>query len=198
MTAGKSAQRVVCHEVLRRTSPDDRALWSAAICGHLASSLVWQRSHTVMLYAPMRYEPDLTPVLDTLNGKCLVLPSMENDLIVPRTISSAAEFRISSGALREPDPERCPVVDAAAIDLIMVPGLGFGRDGSRLGRGKGHYDRFLAALPDRTVSTGVCFACQVSATIPVEPHDVMMNRLLTQDGWTDCEQGATSMREKKE
>jgi 5-formyltetrahydrofolate cyclo-ligase len=66
-----------------------------------------------------------------------------------------------------------------------VPGLGFGRDGTRLGRGKGHYDRFLPGLSSTAFLCGVCFRCQVSDALPVESHDVPMDALLTESGWED-------------
>ena len=68
----------------------------------------------------------------------------------------------------EPDPAKCPVVDAGGIDLVLVPGLGFGRDGSRLGRGRGYYDRFLGSEAAGAMRVGVAFGSQVVEAVPVE------------------------------
>jgi 5-formyltetrahydrofolate cyclo-ligase len=54
-------------------------------------------------------------------------------------------------------------------------------DGRRLGRGKGYYDRLLAAV--RGAKCGVAFDQQVVSEIPVEPHDILMNFTLTPTRW---------------
>jgi 5-formyltetrahydrofolate cyclo-ligase len=188
MEAEKNTHRTKLQAALRATLPEERAAWSAALRRRLQESETWRVSRTVMLFAALRYEPDLLPLL--AEEKRFVFPSLENDLIVPRLADCAADLTISPYGIREPDAARCAVVPPAEIDLVLIPGLGFSRDGSRLGRGRGHYDRFLAVLPARTIRCGVCFTCQVSDSLPAETHDIPMQRLLTEIGLEDC--GGTS------
>ena len=63
-------------------------------------------------------------------------------------------------------------MDPRALDVVVVPGLAFTPDGRRLGQGGGHYDRFLPRLRPDCVTIGACFAEQVVADLPTEPHDV--------------------------
>ena len=73
-------------------------------------------------------------------------------------------------------------VDPAWPDVVIVPGLAFTVEGDRLGQGGGWYDRFLAdARPDST-AIGVCFFEQVVGALPVEPHDVTMDLVVTDRG----------------
>ncbi len=62
-----------------------------------------------------------------------------------------------------------------ALDLVVVPGVAFTRDGARLGRGRGYYDRYLARPGLRAFCVGVCFAHQLIDVLPVEPHDRAMD-----------------------
>jgi 5-formyltetrahydrofolate cyclo-ligase len=71
------------------------------------------------------------------------------------------------------------------VDLILVPGLAFDLRGRRLGRGKGYYDQLLRGL--RGITCGVAFDQQIVAEIPVEPHDVRVNCVLTPTRWIQLE-----------
>lgn len=188
MDPDKTTHRARLHSALRATLPEERAAWSAALRRRLMESASWSAARTVMLFAALRYEPDLLPLLK--EGKRFVFPSMEDDGIVPRLVQSLADLVLRPHGIREPDITRCPIVPAEEIDLVLIPGLGFHHDGRRLGRGRGHYDLFLTSLPSPAVRCGACFSCQVSDALPVEPHDVAMHFLLTENGLEDC--GGTS------
>ncbi|MGZ3775289.1 MAG: 5-formyltetrahydrofolate cyclo-ligase [Pseudobdellovibrionaceae bacterium] len=68
---------------------------------------------------------------------------------------------------------------------VLIPGLVFNKNGNRLGKGKGFYDKTLNSY--RGIKVGVCFDFQVSQQpIPVEAHDVIMDFLITESGLIDC------------
>jgi 5-formyltetrahydrofolate cyclo-ligase len=66
------------------------------------------------------------------------------------------------------------------IDLIIVPGLGFSLDGSRLGHGKGFYDRYLNTLNEKSYTIGLAFRQQIVENngIPMDPTDIPLNEIL--------------------
>ena len=68
-------------------------------------------------------------------------------------------------------------------DLILVPGVAFDLHGRRLGRGKGFYDQLLAAV--RGTTCGVAFEQQMVREVPVEPHDIHLNSILTPTRWIE-------------
>lgn len=70
-------------------------------------------------------------------------------------------------------------IDAASLDVVVVPGVAFTADGCRLGQGGGHYDRFLTRLRPDCLTIGVCFAEQLVADLPTEPHDVRVDAVIT-------------------
>ena len=72
-------------------------------------------------------------------------------------------------------------VEAVELDLIIVPGLAFDRHGDRLGLGKGYYDRLLQHIRPDAVKIAVAFECQIVDKIPVLPHDVRMDMVITEN-----------------
>ncbi len=67
-------------------------------------------------------------------------------------------------------------------DVVIVPGLAFTAAGDRLGQGGGWYDRFLAHVRADCTTVGVCFAEQLVDSLPVEPHDVTLDHVVTDRG----------------
>ena len=79
--------------------------------------------------------------------------------------------------VKEPNPHHCTVASAAEVACVLVPGLGFDKDGHRIGYGMGHYDQFLKELKCPVV--GIAFKEQlVEGGIPTEDHDVAV-----QEAW---------------
>jgi 5-formyltetrahydrofolate cyclo-ligase len=77
-------------------------------------------------------------------------------------------------------PEDDP--DPAHVDVVLVPGLAFTVDGHRLGQGGGWYDRFLEHIRPDCRTIGVGFAVQLVDTMPIEHHDVVLDRVVTEFG----------------
>jgi len=76
-------------------------------------------------------------------------------------------------------PEDDPPPDPLTIDLVIVPGTAFTRDGHRLGQGGGWYDRFLQTVRPDCVTIGVGFSPQILDELPVEAHDVRLQHVVT-------------------
>jgi 5-formyltetrahydrofolate cyclo-ligase len=78
-----------------------------------------------------------------------------------------------------------PVIQSDEIDVVLVPGLAFSPDGRRLGRGAGYYDRFLATI--EAIKIGLTTSDRLRPDIPLEPHDVTMDWIATEDGVFEVE-----------
>jgi 5-formyltetrahydrofolate cyclo-ligase len=74
-------------------------------------------------------------------------------------------------------PKNSKVFPLEKIDLIFVPGMAFSKDGLRLGRGKGFYDRMLSMFEGKTV--GLCFKEQIKEKIPSDQRDVVIQEVLS-------------------
>ena len=84
--------------------------------------------------------------------------------------------------IREPETS-CGEIELNRLDFTLVPGVAFDLQGRRLGRGKGFYDRMLAAV--RGTTCGVAFDEQIVEEVPVEPHDTRVNCILTPTRWIE-------------
>jgi 5-formyltetrahydrofolate cyclo-ligase len=62
------------------------------------------------------------------------------------------------------------------IDLVIVPGVAFGTNNTRLGRGKGFYDRLLGST--KALKVGLAFHFQVFDSVPCEAHDICLDMVL--------------------
>ena len=123
-------------------------------------------------------EPDLSSLWQTLPNLAWAFPRIEQENLV---------FHESPGSQWVPGPfgilepaMTCPTVELGKIQGLLIPGLGFDRQGRRLGRGKGFYDRLLANW--HGLKVGVCFESQWIEKAPVEAHDQKMDFILTEAG----------------
>lgn len=99
-------------------------------------------------------------------GEMIFLKSRYEDLV------ESKEFGV---VIKSPAPTSLEVMP----DLLFVPGLGFGMNGDRLGRGKGFYDKFLEKY--NGLKIGICTSEQILEEIPTEPHDIKMDGVITEN-----------------
>lgn len=88
------------------------------------------------------------------------------------------QSRLELGSFQIEEPTGDDLTDPAEIELIIVPAVAFDRNGNRLGRGKGFYDRLLQTT--RATKIGVGYDFQLLEEIPAEPHDIPMDMVITQ------------------
>lgn len=180
--AEKAAWRARFRALRAGQDPDARAQASARIVDGLKPLLASAR--TVSLFWPLveRGEVDLRPLVAWLvdRGIVVALPvvaSQQPPRLAHRAVAWDADLVAGPLGLAQPAPG-CPPVAPGAVDVAVVPALGLGRDGSRLGYGGGYYDRFLSqALQAQRV--GVVWAAALVDALPAEPHDVRMDIVVT-------------------
>ncbi len=135
-----------------------------------------------MTYAAMGEELDLGALNDQLaEAGRLVLPRVEGRVL--SAVPVRAGERLVRSSFGVPEPTGAPIGPQLLVSIV-VPGLTFDVRGFRVGYGAGFYDRFLAELPD-VPTIGVCFEALVVATLPAEPHDIPVARVLTEAGFVD-------------
>ena len=163
--------------------PEERQCLSAAMLAALHASPEWRDSQTVLLFCPLRSEPDLTPLFDC-DGRNLILPRVTADgLDLHHFDRDGGTLQRARYGMLEPDPETCPRARITGIDLAIIPGLAFDPDsGIRIGRGGGYYDRLLADPNFGALRIGTGFGFQLRQALPSEPHDQPVDAMLTESG----------------
>ena len=140
-------------------------------------------SHNICgVFSAIGTEPDLSLLAEKASstGKTLLYPRIEEDKMVFAPVDTKNPLVLGYFSILE---SQTPAFKGK-IDLIFVPGLMFGINGSRLGRGKGYYDRFLANMD--AVKIGVCFEHNLRDELPEEPHDIRMDGILTEKQFIWC------------
>lgn len=137
----------------------------------------------IAAYSPYVDEPDISRlVTDLLEQKNVIcMGKVEGNRMVMHRIRSFDDLHRNPVTNIVEPRERSPL-DESAVDIAIVPGRAFTKDGARLGRGNGGYDRWIAEQRKRnpkTVMIGVCFDCQVVQEIPMEAHDEAVDLVLT-------------------
>jgi 5-formyltetrahydrofolate cyclo-ligase len=164
---------------LRALSAEQRSTASAQLVAEILAQPEWASSQRIGVFWPLRTEPDLRALWSTPGaGKIWCFPRIEGVALTwwavarPETDLIPGPFRT-----REPDPRHAHRVEAAMLDLVLVPGLAFTAGGHRLGRGGGFYDRALAGL-SRARRFGIALPGQLLTALPCEPHDQRVDRVL--------------------
>lgn len=171
--------------------PAERQRLSALAQAALIGSEPFQAARTILLYDAFRGEvaTEAIAAAAVAVGKDLVLPRVikaPRGLVLHRYNGDPGTLAVGAYGIREPRAD-WPVVAPAAIDLVVVPGVGFDPAGNRLGYGGGYYDRLLpdlrAANP-AVILVGLACRIQVVDRLPSDPHDVRMDALALENGFT--------------
>ena len=137
-------------------------------------------AQTIMAYYSLPDEVNTHALIDELvaEGKTVLLPKVTGaDTMELRRYTGRADLQEGAYHILEPVGE--PFTDLSAIDLTLVPGLAFDAAGHRLGRGRGYYDRFLHSKNrPYCVKIGVCFDFQKVDEVPVDAHDIAMDKVV--------------------
>jgi 5-formyltetrahydrofolate cyclo-ligase len=169
----------------------------------------WKAAGRILFYAPLSGELDVWPLFEDAvrAGKEAYLPRFVGEKPLKRFQDGPAkaplkrdvkgngqryvacavrdlqkDLKTGQFGIREPVEGR-PEIALNRLDFVLVPGIAFDLQGRRLGRGKGYYDRLLAEVRGKTC--GVAFDEQIVDEIPVEPHDIHVNCILTPTRWIE-------------
>ena len=172
---------------LRTLPPEEPRLTGETMAAVLAADALWQYAPRVLLFAGETRrlrEIDTQPLINAAlaAGKEVALPRCAPESAMDfYLIRSMEDTAPGAWSIREP-AEGCPLVTPREADLFLVPCLAAGRGGERLGQGGGYYDRYFARFPEAAAQAVlVCRKELILDVLPVEAHDTLFSRILTQE-----------------
>jgi len=182
----KRITRELALELRAALAEEERKLRSQKIQKKIIELPEFKQAKTIMTYLDFRGEVEMTSLAEKIlaSGKRLVLPCCApQSVLIPAVIRDLAkDIEPGKWGIREPKKENIIPAEPEEIDLVIVPGVAFDRQGNRLGYGGGYYDRFLPQVHLNVKKIATAFTCQVLPEIPVDPLDVKMDALITEDG----------------
>lgn len=175
----KSQLRKQIAAIRKSLSEETVSLNSRHIVERILKLKPFQKAEIIALYMAIGGEIRLDPLFSTCwnSGKrtCIPVFDAQTKVYEMAEITSETQFKVGNYGIKE--PINTPRIPMKEIDLILVPGVAFSRDGKRLGRGGGYYDRLLAGYQGTAV--GVAFDEQIVAEIPCEAHDLPVDYVVT-------------------
>jgi 5-formyltetrahydrofolate cyclo-ligase len=151
----------------------------------------YKSAQTVMWYLDCRSE------LRTRHALPMVLASGKRIIVPYCTVDEAGanklglwrlermeELVIGKWNILEPPRERWgepgKEFQPEEMDLVIVPGVAFSREGGRMGNGQGYYDRLLQRVRPDCPLIGLCYESQLFDNLIVDEHDVFMDKVVTE------------------
>lgn len=164
----------------------DRSEAAASLQSQILAFVRREHPTTIAAYVPIGTEPggaDLPTVL-AAHARVLLpvlLPSLDLDWAV---FTDSRPMSAGPRGLLEPGGPRLGVAAIASADLVLVPALAVSRDGIRMGRGGGSYDRALARLPldGPPLVVALLHDGELLDSVPAEPHDRAVHGVITPRG----------------
>ncbi len=186
MTEAKRILRAEFEAKRRRLSHDAVEQSGREVQKHFMAWPVYSAAKVAALYAAQSFE---VPTVGLANawlamGRTVVFPRVDRPSRILKfySVSCWDDLIAQPNGLLEPrdHPNRFVAIDR--IDLFVVPGVAFTKNGDRLGRGGGYYDATLQQKNDTSLCVGLAFEVSWSDQLPTEVHDVRMDGIITETG----------------
>ena len=178
----KAQARDAVRQRLARLTAQDRDAESRSICRRILENLPAAPLH-ICIYSALPSEASLAMLLPALweRDDTVYAPRFSGGKLTFGQIYEDTTLLKGALGILEP-PVDSPAPSLEGIDIVLVPGMAFDKNGNRLGRGNGGYDQWLFPLRqvnDTVRVWGVALDCQMLREVPSEPHDQRMDAVAT-------------------
>ncbi len=160
-------------------SEESRKAMSKSACARALALSGYINAAVIMAYSAAKCEIDSILIVEhaRASGKRVCFPVVSGETMLAAEPLTERAWKRGAYGIMEPDLTQSRLVNAEDIDCVIVPGVAFDEFGSRIGQGKGYYDRFLAGA--RAYLVGLAYECQIVERIEARPHDIRMNAVAT-------------------
>jgi len=174
-------------EKRRKHSKEEQRKKSKEIKEKLFGLKEYRDAKTVLFYVSYNGEVFTHDIIkEALKVKKVIVPisNKEDNTLSLSILESWDDLELGSYGILEPKKDRIKEISIDDIDLIIVPGVGFDLNGNRMGHGKGYYDKLLEKT--KATSIGLAFEFQIIEKIPTEPHDISLDKIVTESRVINC------------
>jgi len=165
---------------LKTQKEEDRNRKSTIIKDKLLRNKVFKKAKIIMFYIAFGGEVNTKEMIREAQktGKLICVPVYRKDkeTMQPAIFEDHAKLKKGPYGVLEPVIE--VMLKPEDLDLVIVPGLAFDKQGKRLGRGKGCYDRFLRTLSKKASSIGLAYDFQILPLVPTAKHDCSVHNII--------------------
>lgn len=165
---------------------DEVVAKSDAILQKVLKTPEYMEADNILLYADYNREVMTRGIFEDamMRKKRVYFPKSDKFTNAMTFYQTLSVKQLEKGYMGIPEPKENPQLcykfNANEDTLVIVPGVAFDMAGFRLGYGKGYYDKFLSNR--RQLSTmALAFACQIVEELPSEPHDIKMDKIVTEE-----------------
>lgn len=180
MTTDKQEMRRHVAALKRGVSPQAKSAEQLAVMSLIEAWEPFTAAHTILAYHALRDELPTADMLDRWRN------TLGKRVLLPRVMPGGT-LELADMAMGLSDDNRYhileptgPAVSVAEVELAVIPAIAVDRQGHRLGRGGGYYDRLLPQL--RCPVIAAVLACQLVDNVPAMAHDIAVDAIVTRDG----------------
>ncbi len=172
--------------LLKGMEPEEKARLDHAVYEQVRKSPIFTECKSVYAYMALSWETGTSEILEYFwsRGMKVAFPKVLDREMEFFEVTSVEDLEEGAFHIMEPKAE-CPLVDWKDA-VILVPGLAFTRDGKRLGKGGGYYDKYLGRYPGHRTAA-LAYEFQVVSELPAEFHDQPVDDLITEKGFYSCQ-----------
>ena len=183
MIETKKEQRIRAIQARRALTAEQRAAASLELCTKVSGLDCFKQAKTILAYAATWDEGDLSSLcaLAAEQGKTVAYPVSYKGGIMEAYAPDSPDAMVTGLlGITAPDISRSRLILPEELDLVLVPCVAFDEEKRRLGHGGGYYDRYLPGCVNAKLVL-VAFEAQKLPEVTADPHDVLMNVLVTED-----------------
>lgn len=193
-SGAKRSLRAELKQRLRALSAEERLRQSRLLAQKVIAHSQYQKSQRISIFLSMQDEIETDEIIKDIfrRGKTCFIPryrfqSNHMDMVRLASPEEIASLPKTSWNIPQPgeDEAREEALSTGGLDLIFMPGLGFDKQGNRLGRGRGYYDAFLKRCEQhqqaKPYTMALAFKEQICDRVPVDEHDVKVDEVLYED-----------------
>ena len=174
---------------LRENHPVEHAIQKSSIIKEKLFSLPeFKKTGTILFYVSIKNEVKtqemIVEAIDMGKRVCVPVSDFENKSMEASHIGSMLYLEKTKFGLLEPKVSR--PIPPEQIDLVIIPGVAFDREGNRVGYGSGFYDRFLPKLRKGAKKIALAYDLQIVEKIPTGENDVSVEKIITEDEIIQC------------